>query len=226
MDIWAILLRTVASVAIGGVIGPERQNKRRPAGFRTNILVCLGASVVMMLSEYLFRKYYVEFNITSDPARLGAQVISGIGFLCAGTIIHYGGSVSGLTTAAGLWANAAIGLCVGAGFFEQAFIAAGVLLLTLLVFNFISRKIDRRVNVFTISILLINKTKIIGKINLFLADHLVRIIDMKYAAEPETVDIEDLIKLTFVLRLDTGVNLHNIISGLILVEGVVAAESV
>ncbi|MDF2800735.1 MAG: MgtC/SapB transporter [Anaerocolumna sp.] len=102
----------------GGILGFERGRKKRPAGFRTYILVCLGAALVMMTNEYICKKYG-----TGDPSRMASQVISGIGFLGAGTIIVTGHNrVKGLTTAAGLWAAACIGLAIGIGFYSGALI--------------------------------------------------------------------------------------------------------
>ncbi len=118
MDAVQILIKLVLATICGGIIGFEREHKRRPAGFRTHILVCLGATLVMMVNEYISNNYSGV-----DPARLGAQVISGIGFLGAGTIIVTGRKqVKGLTTAAGLWASACMGLAVGAGFYLGAFL--------------------------------------------------------------------------------------------------------
>jgi len=112
----SIILRIALSFLIGGCIGVERGSKNQPAGFRTHLLVCLGSTLVMMTGQYC----YVYFN-TGDPTRLGAQVISGIGFLGVGTIILTGrNEVRGLTTAAGLWASACIGLAIGIGFYEGA----------------------------------------------------------------------------------------------------------
>ena len=110
----AIALRILAAVILGGLIGRERGMKNRPAGLRTYMLVCLGACVVMMLNQYAYQAYN-----TGDPVRLGAQVVSGIGFLGAGTIIVTShNQIKGLTTAAGLWASACIGLAIGIGLYE------------------------------------------------------------------------------------------------------------
>lgn len=114
-----IILRLFLSVVLGGVIGFERGRTGRPAGLRTHILVCLGSTLAIMVNQYIFQ----EFGI-SDPTRLGAQVISGIGFLGAGTIIVTGRhQVKGLTTAAGLWATACMGLAIGIGFYKAAIVA-------------------------------------------------------------------------------------------------------
>jgi putative Mg2+ transporter-C (MgtC) family protein len=116
INLFSIAFRMVLSVIIGGLIGLERGKKNRPAGFRTYMLVCFGAAVVMMTNQYVFQKYAV-----SDPTRLGAQVISGIGFLGAGSIMVTGhNQIKGITTAAGLWAAACIGLAIGIGFYAAA----------------------------------------------------------------------------------------------------------
>ena len=108
------------SLVFGGIIGLERSRKNRPAGFRTYMIVCLSSSLVMMTNEYIF----INFGGT-DPARLGAQVISGMGFLGAGAIIVTSRSqVKGITTAAGLWASACLGLAIGIGFYYGAILGA------------------------------------------------------------------------------------------------------
>lgn len=114
----SISVRLVLSLLCGGILGIERGRKKRPAGFRTYMLVCMGATLVMITNQYLMETYG-----GTDPARMGAQVISGIGFLGAGTIIVTGRNrVKGLTTAAGLWAAACVGLSIGIGFYTGAVI--------------------------------------------------------------------------------------------------------
>lgn len=131
LDTLSIVVRLFLAVLCGGVIGIERERKRRPAGFRTHILICLGAALVTLTSQYLL----LELKLFTDPARLGAQVIAGIGFIGAGTIIvTKRRQVKGLTTAAGLWAAAIVGLCCGSGFFEGAVFATIVILLAEVVF--------------------------------------------------------------------------------------------
>lgn len=125
---WAsIALRMTLAFVLGGVIGMERGMKNRPAGLRTYMLVTLGACVVMITNQYIYQVFD-----TGDPVRMGAQVVSGIGFLGAGTIIVTGrNKIKGLTTAAGLWATATVGLALGIGFYEVG-IAAGVLVFLVL----------------------------------------------------------------------------------------------
>ena len=114
----AICLRILAAVIIGGLIGLERGLKNRPAGLRTYMLVCVGACIVMLTNQYMVQVYG-----TGDPVRMGAQVVSGIGFLGAGTIIvTRRNQIKGLTTAAGLWSAAGVGLALGVGFYEAALV--------------------------------------------------------------------------------------------------------
>ena len=127
---WEILLRLVLAVAAGGLIGLEREIHGRAAGFRTHILVCLGSTLVMLLSIYGFPQAAVHWS-RFDPARLAAQVVSGIGFLGAGTILREGLSIRGLTTAASLWVVAGIGLAIGSGFYLAAVFATALAVLTL-----------------------------------------------------------------------------------------------
>ncbi len=122
----SVFFRLFLAVICGGIIGIEREHKRRPAGFRTHILICLGASMTTLTSQYLF----YNLNLYTDIGRLGAQVVAGIGFIGAGAIIvTKRRQVKGLTTAAGLWTCAIIGLAVGAGYYEAAAMATFVIML-------------------------------------------------------------------------------------------------
>lgn len=130
LTLLSVVLRVVTAVILGGAIGFERGMKNRPAGLRTYMLVCIGACIVMITNQYIFQIYQ-----SGDPVRMGAQVVSGIGFLGAGTIIVTShNQIKGLTTAAGLWASACVGLAIGIGFYEVALIGgvAIILVLTLL----------------------------------------------------------------------------------------------
>ncbi|GAQ25236.1 MgtC/SapB family protein [Tepidanaerobacter syntrophicus] len=128
-----LTIRLVLSLVLGGIIGLERETTNKPAGFRTHILVCMGSAVIMLTSIFIFSQFQGKTNV--DPTRIPAQVVSGIGFLGAGTIIREGASVKGLTTAASLWAVSAIGLAIGAGFYYGATLATFMMLLTLMTFN-------------------------------------------------------------------------------------------
>lgn len=148
--LWVTLFRMGVAVVCGGVIGLERGRKRRPAGFRTHMMVCIGAALAMLISQYLtvMTETYWMLALLSkggnagatDVSRLGAQVINGIGFLGAGTIIVTGKQeVKGLTTAAGLWASACMGLCIGAGFVEGALFGCVLISITIIVLGRLER---------------------------------------------------------------------------------------
>ncbi len=147
-SVWVSLLRLGIAALCGGIIGIERGRKRRPAGFRTHMLVCIGAALAMMISQYLTMMAEVCWDSVvsfdgqkfTDASRFGAQVINGIGFLGAGTIIVTGQQeVKGLTTAAGLWAAACMGLCIGAGFVEGAVIGCALIVITIVLLSRVER---------------------------------------------------------------------------------------
>lgn len=133
------IIKLLVAVLVGGLIGLERESVRRPAGFRTHILVCVASALIMDMNLLVANEF-----VNADPMRLGAQVISGMGFLGAGTILKEGATVSGLTTAAGLWAVACLGLVIGAGYYLLALFAALLMLLTLKTFSQLERKYSGR----------------------------------------------------------------------------------
>lgn len=131
MSVYEIIFKLALAGILGGLIGLERESLNRPAGLRTYTLVCVGSALAMVVSLDMYFQYYQTVN--ADPGRIAAQVISGIGFLGAGTIMREGATVRGLTTAAGLWVVACIGLAVGAGLYIPA-IATTVLILFILIY--------------------------------------------------------------------------------------------
>ena len=140
----SVIVRILVAFLLGGVLGVERGLKQRPAGLRTYMLVCVGACMIMLTNQYIYQIFG-----TGDPVRMGAQVVSGIGFLGAGTIIVTKHSqIKGLTTAAGLWAAAAVGLATGIGFYEAAIIGAAVIFFTLTVLNRLDMKMHRKARYF------------------------------------------------------------------------------
>lgn len=159
LNIYSLALRLLLAMLLGGMIGMERAIKGRAAGFRTYILVCLGAAMTMLLGQYFYGMLDGAWlsvkkltGAATDVARMGAQVINGIGFLGAGTIIVTGRQeVKGLTTAAGLWASACMGLAVGAGFYECVLLAFLLIFLSIRVLprveNYIIEK-TRNLNIY------------------------------------------------------------------------------
>jgi len=126
------------AILCGGLIGIERELKKKPAGFRTNILICLGSTYFMMVSILVGGS---ALGQTGDPSRIAAQVVTGIGFIGAGTIIQSRGHIAGLTTAALIWVVAAVGLFIGAGYPVLAALATCLIFLTLTVLGMVERRI-------------------------------------------------------------------------------------
>ena len=129
--------RLILSFVAGTIIGIERETHRQPAGLRTHILICMGSTLIMLLSIYI-PQTYTQFT-TADPGRIAAQVVSGIGFIGAGAILRMGINVRGLTTAASIWAIAAIGLAIGAGMYLPAALAVVFMLIILIVVEQLER---------------------------------------------------------------------------------------
>jgi putative Mg2+ transporter-C (MgtC) family protein len=132
MDIAEITLKLILAVALGGLIGFERESSQKPAGFRTNILICLGSTMMMIFSQLMLQE---GESTSTDMTRIAAGVITGIGFIGAGTIIQAKGIVVGLTSAATLWAVAGLGLVIGGGYYLIAIIFTGIIILTLVMFR-------------------------------------------------------------------------------------------
>ncbi|MBR2421936.1 MAG: MgtC/SapB family protein [Oscillospiraceae bacterium] len=136
----AVFLRIFAAVIVGGILGIERGMKNRPAGLRTYMLVCVGACVIMMTNQFIY-----QLAGTGDPVRMGAQVVSGIGFLGAGTIIvTRRNQIKGLTTAAGLWSAAGVGLALGVGFYEAAFAGTLAVFVVMTLLQKMDNKLHRK----------------------------------------------------------------------------------
>jgi putative Mg2+ transporter-C (MgtC) family protein len=136
----AVAIRIVAAVLIGGLLGLERGMKNRPAGLRTYMLVCVGSCLIMLTNQFIYQVYE-----TGDPVRMGAQVVSGIGFLGAGTIIvTRRNQIKGLTTAAGLWSAAGVGLALGVGFYEAAITGTVAVFVVIALLQKMDNKLHRR----------------------------------------------------------------------------------
>jgi len=145
----SVTIRLVLSVILGGIIGMERATKRSAAGLRTFALVCLGSSLAIITNQYLL----VTSGITGDPSRMAAQVISGIGFLGVGTIIVTGDNrVKGLTTAAGLWATACVGLAIGSGAYYAAILVTVLIYITMSFLQVLDKKISRNARLINVYI--------------------------------------------------------------------------
>lgn len=214
----SVAVRLLLAVLCGGVIGVEREFKRRPAGFRTHILICLGATLTTMTSQYLG----LVMNYQTDLARLGAQVVAGIGFIGAGTIIvNSRQRVKGLTTAAGMWTTAISGLAIGAGFFEGGIITTGLILIAELLFSRLEYHILNNAPEINLYMEYTNRDCLDEVLKLF-HDIGVRVLNLQITSSVKN-DQHNACVL-FNLRLNQNVNPANLINEMLALEGVISIE--
>jgi len=206
-------LEIILSCFLGGMIGIERESLRRPAGFRTHILVCVGATLAMQTNIYLMNVYMGIVPI--DPSRIAAQVVSGIGFLGAGTIIKEGATVKGLTTAATIWAVACIGLAVGAGFYPGAVMTTVAVFGTLTLFHRFEKQITASSGIIPISLIASNEPGQIGRIGTLLGEYHALIVDI----EVEPIDDFES-KLHVSVKAPRDITASRLVSSLMDLKGV------
>ena len=213
----SVVVRIVLAVVIGGLIGIERGMKNRPAGLRTYMVVCLGACMIMLTNQYVCQVFK-----TGDPVRMGAQVVSGIGFLGAGTIVvTRRNQIKGLTTAAGLWAAAGVGLTLGVGFYEAAIIGALAIFTVMTLLQKMDNKMHRNAKVLEIYVEL-DKTYPLGD---FLRDVRSREIEVKDTMREREMDSEDGNRAYFTtLKLQHRQNHTDIIEDIRNIPGVIHLE--
>lgn len=214
LSVYEIFIRLFIALILGGIIGIEREGIRRPAGLRTHILVCIGSSLVMLSGIYLSDIFISRASI--DPSRLGAQVISGIGFLGAGTILKVNSGVKGLTTAASLWSVAGIGIACGIGFYWGAIICTLLILFSLMAFGKIERYIKIRDHELCIEILCENKSDNLEKIINSLNKKNIIIRNM----ETTILKSENLLELNFVTTLPRDCKPQEIVSEITNIDGI------
>jgi len=209
-----MVLKLIIAAALGGIVGLERESLNRPAGFRTHILVCMGSALIMMVSVEVFRAYQGLTN--PDPGRIAAQVVSGIGFLGAGTILREGATIRGLTTAASLWVIAGIGLAVGVGLYIPATVTAFMVLLTLLVLSRLEHLFVTRHHHYRLLLDIADRPGMLGRVGTVLGSHDVNIVNviLRPAAEPQRLEAE------LEVRLPADVSLSRITAELGSVDGV------
>lgn len=187
---WEMALRLFLSVMLGGLIGYEREYQHKAAGLRTHILVCVGSCLIMILSIKLYSS--VQGLTNADPARLAAQVVSGIGFLGAGSIIKEGPNIRGLTTAASMWVVSGVGLAVGSGYYMGAFMSTGVVFLTLTILARMESK--HHGTMVRIVVKTVDQPGQIGQIGSILGQHGVHINDIKIIPQGEFVLLHFLLR--------------------------------
>lgn len=185
------ILRILVSAVLGGLIGYERERQHQPAGLRTLMILSVGSTLAMVLSIDMAFMYTPAFP-AGDPARLAAQVVSGIGFLGAGAILHYGLNVKGLTTATSLWAIAIVGLAVGAGRYVKSTAATLLLLIILVILNFFEEHFIHQYVTYDLTVKATDRHGIIEEIKSRLSDgkHTVAIIRVSKDLDDNRVTVE------------------------------------
>ena len=198
------------AIILGGIIGFERTGTNHNAGLRTHIIVCLGATAVMIMSEAIHLSY------GGDIGRIGAQVVSGIGFLGAGCILVNGNRISGLTTAAGLWTTACVGLAIGLGYYFIAIVTAGLVLFSMIVLHPITARLQKKTlrDDFCIRLYTISRESID-----MISDYI-----YKHEYKLSAVSIEDDCTLLIRFQNDTEENVNHLIFRLMKINGIQRIE--
>lgn len=209
-----MVLRLLLAALLGGLIGLERENLNKAAGLRTHTLVSVGSCLIMLVSISMYLQFSSGAN--ADPARLAAQVVSGIGFLGAGTIMRSGVNVKGLTTAATLWVVAGIGLAVGSGNYLAATFTTFLVYILLVYFYRIEELVSRKKRVYNLSIILTDRPGQIGLVCSALGNLEIEIknIDLKEPNLNDMVQVEILVKLPYHLSTDKLQHLLENIEGI------------
>lgn len=215
-----VIIRIILSCVLGGLIGLERESLNKSAGFRTHILVCVGSALIMIVSQDIYNMYHGQTAM--DPARIAAQVVSGIGFLGAGTIMHEGATVKGLTTAATLWTVAGVGLAVGAGSYFPALVTTGVVFLTLIYLGKVEKLMTGTAHVAILLVTAENRPGQLGKVAAFLGDFkiLIHNIQMRQMVGNDKVMFEIDIKSP------SDLEMNKVLFGIADVPGVYQVEQV
>ena len=216
---FSVVSRILIAAVLGGLMGLERGLKNRAAGLRTYMLVCVGSCLVMLTNQFIFQTFG-----TGDLVRMGAQVISGIGFLGAGTIIvtrHQ--QVKGLTTAAGLWTSAGVGLALGIGFYEGAIVGGIIVLAVMTLMQYLDNRMRRKTRSFEIYVELSNKTTL-GNLLRHIREMDIEVYDVQ---KQTGTDVEDNVRgFTATLYTKKRTPHHDILSKLLNIEGVIYAETI
>jgi putative Mg2+ transporter-C (MgtC) family protein len=212
MLIYEVIFKLALAGILGGLIGLERESLSRPAGLRTYTLVSIGSALAMIVSIDIYMQYYQTTN--ADPGRIAAQVISGIGFLGAGTIMREGATVRGLTTAAGLWVVACIGLAVGAGLYLPAIVTTLLVLFVLIYFIKVEDIITGRRQYRGIIMVVEDRPGQVGQIGKILGDLCVLIKNI------QLTQIEgNLLEIELLVQIPNDISIEQVLSHLSEVNG-------
>ncbi|MGR3301843.1 MAG: MgtC/SapB family protein [Candidatus Scalindua sp.] len=190
-DICIVFGKLLIAAILGGFIGWEREKRGRPAGLRTHLLLCVGVTLMMLVSEHIFVHYQVyesDSVLRIDPARIAAQVVTGVGFLGAGTIMRFKASVRGLTTAASLWIVSGIGLAVGSGFILPAIFTTIIAITTLIFLPKVEGGMEKD-KYMTIKILISGQEHFLDNIKNILEKNSVKLQNYKFEKDVQKEEI-------------------------------------
>ena len=213
---WEMAIRLLMSCILGGFIGYERESHHKTAGLRTHILVSIGSCLIMILSIKIYQS--VQGFTNADPTRLAAQVVSGIGFLGAGSIIKDGPTVKGLTTAASLWVVSGVGLAVGSGYYMGALMTTGLVLLTLTILSRIEKKDHRQL--ITLVITTTDTPRKIGHIGSAFGKYGINIKDVRIDERKDSLDI------TFMVYVSKNVKVNDVTMDILNIDGITSVKLV
>ncbi len=215
-----LILRLILSSILGGLVGYERERHSRPAGLRTHILVCLGSTLIMLVSSYGFLDDQFA-NFAPDPARVAAQVVSGIGFLGAGTILRQGATIKGLTTAASLWVVAGVGLAVGIGYYEGAVITTVMVLVSLYALTGVERVMVKKRRLVSMAIIAIDQPGLLGKVGCVFGEMGINVNKISLSeAEYQEAYKAEIISLDLLLQIPSGVKVDTLLEYLMAQKGI------
>lgn len=218
-----MVLRLIIAAVLGGIVGIERGSGDRPAGFRTHILVCVGSALFMLVSLYGIDDFQITPNqeYRRDSARIAAQVVSGIGFLGAGTILHEGLTIRGLTTAASLWIVSAIGLAVGSGMYLLSVVATAITMITLVTFHSWEKHFAGRNERRFIRVTIKNRPGAITDITGYLAGKGIKVKTLNVKTDTK----ENKLVLELYLKVEKSIDSMDIIRGLQCIQGVISLDN-
>jgi len=212
-----VILRLLLSAFFGGLVGMEREANNRPAGLRTHVLVSLGSTLIMMISIDAFRGMGASGN-GGEPARLAAQVVSGIGFLGAGTILRDGTNIKGLTTAASLWVCGGIGLAVGSGYYLGGLVTVAIVLFTLMGLGKVERSVLKdKYRILVVSA--VERPGLIGELGTVLGCYCMDIRDIKIVRDDEEDD-SGAIEIRFVIKVPVTFPNSQLLEGILNIKAV------
>ncbi len=195
MEWYEILVRLVFAVLSGFIVGLERERKHRPAGIKTHVLVCTGACLISLMQCQIVEDIIVKISqnpelsaaLKADYGRLGAQVISGIGFIGAGTILHNKGSIKGLTTAATLWLVACLGLTIGMGYYMISFFTLAIVMIMLFTLKFAQARLQNREGTKILEFRFVNKKDTLNIISSYMSSKFIAVKRIEFIEESEAV---------------------------------------